>query len=743
MARTFARTLQGVALLALCWSGMAHAQDNEAAAAAQAGTAGQAAAGNDAAAEGTREIVVSAQRRAESLQDVPVTVTVFGAEEIQEARIQQVEDVVTRTVGLSFDAFPASQPRLAVRGIGSSDRGAAGDPSSAVFVDDIYLGRPAAIAFDAFDIERIEVLKGPQGTLFGRNVVGGAINVITARPDVNRFDAGAEATYGNYEWAEGAAFVNLPFGENSGAVRASGAYRSHDGFTRNAFLGTDVEDQETLSGRFQFYAEPSSELRMLFTVDGARDRATGPANHVLDLDASDPRSALYTINRDPEVTYGSEEGYQNRDTVGVRAEISYDTPVATLTFLGSYRDLDYGLRYDFDGGNPTAGSPNRNRLNISGGNDEQAELSSQEVRISSLPDSPVRWVAGFYHYFQEVQRSDIFTLDSRAVAPIPLTEIYNQDSTLDSIAVFGDVTVPLSDQFSIVGGVRYTRDDKVYSVDNLDSDAPLRGSEFFDVTASADFDAVTWRGGVNFTPNRNHLFYAMVSRGFKSGGFQETPDSATDAATPYDPETATQYEIGQKSSFLNGRLIWNNTLFWLDYRDLQTRQADPETGGIFTTNAGRATIKGFESQLSAGPFAGFSLSAAYAYTDAKLDEYVENGVDLSGNRISRTPEHKVSISPSFTQPLWGEVTATFAADYRHESRIFDDNNNQPPEIRPATNFVDARIVLDGLVEKVSLSIWGKNLSDERTRTFQSLFLGANFGAYGSPRTYGATLRWNY
>ena len=199
------------------------------------------------------EIIVTAQRRDQNLQNVPVTVTVFGAEEIENARIQQIGDVVGRTVGLAFDAFPASQPRLSIRGITSNDRGAASEPSSGVFLDDIYIGRPPAIAFDAFDLERIEVLKGPQGTLFGRNVVGGAINVIARKPDVDSFDGAGEISLGNYDRFDVAGFVNAPFANNTGAVRVSGAYRSHDGYTHNAFLNEDVDDQETLIGRLQFY----------------------------------------------------------------------------------------------------------------------------------------------------------------------------------------------------------------------------------------------------------------------------------------------------------------------------------------------------------------------------------------------------------------------------------------------------------------------------------------------------------
>ncbi len=733
--KAIGRMLSGAAFVGLLWTCSAQAQDVDTAGAGQAEE--QAA---DAAQQGNM-IVVTAQRRSENLQDVPVTVTVFSAEEIAQARIQQIDDVATRTPGLTFDNFPTSQPRLYIRGIGSSDRGAAGDPSSAVFVDDIYMGRPSAIAFDAFDVERIEVLKGPQGTLFGRNVVGGAVNVITKKPDIDRLDAAAEFTYGNFDRIEGAAMINVPFAHNTGAVRISGAYRSHDGYEANLYLGTRVDDQDTLTGRFQIYGEPSDNFRFHFTLDGTRDRASGPANHVLELDTSDPRSNFYTSNFNPDTTYGSIPGYQDRDTFGVRSELSYDFPFATLTFLGSYRDLDYRNFYDVDGGNADPTSPGYNGINISGGDAEKSELSSQELRLSSLPDSSLTWVVGFYHYYQDVTRTNSFVLDTRLVAPIPLTELYDQDAQLDSIAVFADATIPLTDQFKIFGGVRYTRDDKTARVANTRSQAPLRGTEFFDVTNEASFDAVTWRGGVEFRPSRDHMFYASVSKGFKSGGFQDTPGDAVAASTPFEPESAIQYEVGQKSTFLNGRLIWNNTLYWLDYTDLQTIQLI--NGLQIASNAGKATIKGYETQLDARLFDGFNLSVAYAYTDAKYDDYIEAGDDYSGNRVTRAPKHMVTVSPSYTFYLPGNLDVTLAGDYRYTSFIYDDASNEPPEFRDPTNFVDARIVVDNIADHFTFSIWGKNLTDERTRVFQGVFLGANFGAFSPPRTYGATLSWEY
>lgn len=675
------------------------------------------------------EIVVTAQRRNERLQDVPVTVTAFGAQEVQQARIREIDDVATRTPGLNFDAFPASQPRIAIRGIGSSDRGAAGDPSSAVFLDEIYLGRPAAVAFDAFDVSRIEVLKGPQGTLYGRNVVGGAVNVVTNRPEFDRLDAAGEVTAGNYKRLEGAAYANVPLLEGKAAVRASGSWRTHDGYVKNTFTGGRVEDQDTRSGRLQLAIQPREEVRFLWTVDGTRDRAKGPGQHVLDLDETDDLSAFWTVDRDRKRTAGSTDGYQNRDTWGVRGQLDWDMPFATLTYLGSYRDLDYHAFYDFDGGNPTT-----NFIDIAGGNDEDSHFSSHEIRLSNLPGGRVQWVAGFYKFDSKTLRKDVLTLDIGGRG----TEIFDQDARLDSYAFFGDVTVPVTDKISLIGGLRYSKDKKDYRVSNTAGDSIFRAEETYDVSVSGTYDAVTYRAGVNYHPAEDQLFYAMISKGFKSGGFQDTPSSAVDAADGFEPEYATQYEIGQKAAFLNGALIWNNTIYVLKYSDLQTRRTDGLA--TVTDNAGKATIKGYETYLSWRPFKGVRLVASYGYTDARFDEFVpEPGENFAGNRISRTPKHKVVLSPSYDLALGDRGDLRFAVDYRYESHIFDDNSNTGPEQRPASTFVDGRIVYTPASDKLAISLWGKNLTNEVTRTYQGTFLGANFGAYAPPRTFGLTV----
>lgn len=679
------------------------------------------------------EIVVTAQRRSQSLQDVPVTVTAFGAQQIKDARMQRVDDIAVRTPGLSFDAFPAAQPRLAIRGIGSSDRGAAGDPSSAVFVDEIYMGRPATIAFDAFDVERIEVLKGPQGTLYGRNVVGGAINVITASPHTDEFDASVEATYGNYNRVETAGYVNIPLGDGIGAVRASGSVRQHDGYTDNRNTGGELDDQDTRNARLQALLMPTEDVEIKLGFDTARDRAAGPGQHAVDVDPDDPLSTFWTVNRDRDYNESEIDGYEDRDTWGFRGQLIWDLPFATINYLTSYRELDYDVYYDFDGGNPSF-----NAISIAGGNKEESELYSQELRFSSPDTSELDWVIGFYQYKADTTRDDI--LDLSLGGPTG-REVFHQHAELESLAVYGDMTAPVTEKLNVTAGVRYTEDEKTFALDTTESNSFFRAEGAYATKTSDTWNAVTWRLGADYHFDDSNMVYAMVSKGFKSGGFQDTPDNAADALTPFDPEYALQYEIGQKSDFFNRHLVWNNTIYYMDYTDLQTRQVVGLSAR--TDNAGSATIKGYETDLTWQTDGGFRLGLTYAYTDAVFDEFVEDGNNYSGNTISRTPKHKVVVSPSYVFSLDSGAEITLAADYQYASKIYDDNSNEGPEQRDPTNFVDARIIYTSTSQMWTVSAWGKNLTDELTRTHQATFLGGTFASYNPPRTYGVTVRWDY
>lgn len=695
------------------------------------------------------DVIVTAQRRDQNLQDVPVTLTVLGGEEIEEARIQAVQDVVQRTPGLQFDAYPSSEPRISVRGVASSDRGAGGDPSSAVFVDEIYYGRPAAITFDSFDLARIEVLKGPQGTLFGRNVVGGAVNIVTNRPDLTGFDARAEAVLGAYDTRELAGLVNIPLGDGTAALRVSAGVRQRDGYVDRVQDGevvgvVDARDSQT--ARAQLRIEPSNGLRVNLTADYARDRDSGPSIRAIADDGEGGLSGLYVLNTDPDYTFASFDGQQDRDTWGLRARIEYDLSFATLSYLGAYRELDYFAFYDFSASETPDGLPPGIGL-ITGGTDEDSTIASHELQLRSSPDSVASWVVGLYRYQGDTTRTALSFLDLEALLGAVVDEIITQDNETTSTAVYGDITYPLTDRLNVFGGARYTQDEKT-NVATGESNAPGTfnvNDEYENIRAENDWDAVTWRVGADYDLAEDVMVYGSVSRGFKSGGYQESPGDGVEAAEPYNPEYMTNYELGLRSQFMDGQVTFNASIYQSDYTDLQVRV--PSGTGVKTSNAGAAKIRGLETEAIWRVGGGFDISATYAYTRARFTDYVtiEAGdpVDYTGNRLTRTPEHKFTVSPSYSWGLASGAELRVAADFVYESTIFDDASNRPPEIREPTQFLDARVIYTSADDQWSVMAWGKNLTDEVTKTYEGTFGGVTFGAFNPPPTYGVTLRVNY
>jgi iron complex outermembrane receptor protein len=693
------------------------------------------------------DIIVTAQRRDEDRQDVPLTVTVLGQAQIQNARIATVGDIVQRTPGVGFSSFPASEPRVAVRGIGSASRGASGDPSSAVFVDEIYNGRPAGIAYDPFDIARIEVLKGPQGTLFGRNVTGGAVNIVTNRPDLRSFGASVEGSYGNYNQVDLAGVVNVPVAQDTAAIRIGGAIHRHDGFVdRINAAGTKVgelDDKDSKSGRIQLRVEPNERVRFHLTADVASERNKGPSNRIPEyMQASGGFVDRFFVDPYTYKTYATTDGYQNRDVWSVRGKFEYDISFATVSYLGSYKNLKYDSNYDFDGSLSKSSLPDQSR-DIEGGDHEKSDLFSHEFQIKSLPDSKVTWVTGIYNYYADTQRTN---LTKSLRNPAIRTESIAQRSITNSRAGYVDVTIPLADNINIFGGARYTRDEKRVRSIGAFSVAPIfYVSTPYDVEAKKSWGAWSWRIGANWHLSRDVMVYGSVSHGFKSGGFQDTPANAQDAILPINPEFVTSYEIGQRGEFFGGRVLWNNSFYYTKYNNLQTRVQDPN-GTALIFNA-FATIYGYETEIGVKLAPGLRVDAGYAYTHARYDDFpVFIGsvvANYRGNRLDWTPEHKITVAPSYIYRFANASSIEVSADYSHETKIYDNENNNEFNSRPPTNFVDARLIFKASGGHWSATFWGKNLTKEVTKTYDGNISGVVIAAYSPPRTYGATLRWKY
>jgi iron complex outermembrane receptor protein len=682
----------------------------------------------------TGVMVVTAQKREETVQEVPISIVLLPGETIEKERIQNIRDITSHTPSLEMDSFPTSQPRLFIRGIGSGDLGAAGDSSVGVFIDDVYIPRPAGVAFDVFDVERIEVLRGPQGTLWGKNVPGGAINVVPAKPQ-SELSTAVTATVGNYNRLEASAMVNAPLGE-SAATRWVVSARTHDGYVDNTFTGNELFDEETVSGRGQLRILPSDEVAIYVTFDGTRDRELGPARHVKLLDLDDPLSAFWTVtNDDLSVVQSETDGYQDRDVWGGRLGIDWDIGPATLSSITSYRQLDYNYREDFDGGNPGT-----NLINIKGGNDEQASSFSQELRLAGYAAGGTSWVTGLFYEVDDTDRLYAVLLDMQILGLPPdtflLQDNYDQSNSTESYALFGDVTVPVGDRWSLAAGLRYSNDSKEYDLTTFGT-ANVISQEFYTASASDSWNDITWRAVAEYQPSDNTMLYGTVSTGYKAGGYQDTPPTAESAVVPFNPENAINYEIGVRSSSHQGRLIANATAFYMDYTDLQVRYT--EGLNFYTLNAGKAEIKGLEMQLTGRPADRLRLGLNYTYLDATLTEYVEEGVDYSGNRLSRSPEHNVAAVAGYDFVVGKKSLLTVEANYHYVSKVFYDNSNTELETVEPRNEVDARLILT--TGDFEISLWGKNLTDEQFETHQATFVGAVFAIYSAPPTYGVSFGW--
>ena len=679
-------------------------------------------------------IVVTAQKREQSLQEVPISIHTLDGEAIERGRVHGIEDLVARTPSLEMNAFPHVQPRLWIRGIGSISRAAAGDPSVGVFFDEVYVSRPAGVAFDVFDLERIEVLRGPQGTLWGRNVVGGAIHLVTRKPGA-RPGGSLSATIGTFERLELAGAFDTRLGERV-AMRWAGSMRRHDGYVDNTFTGSELFDEDTLSLRGHLQLTPTDRRRILLTVDATRDRPLGPARHIKALEEGNPARALWRVTSGDLTTVRSEtDGFQKRDAGGLRLGIEDRVGGLALTSVTAYRGLDLHVLDDLDGGNPTT-----NPLNFLLEDVESASSLSQELRLAASSGRGPAWVAGLYYQRDDVERFNGLAVDSRQSGLPPgsflLSDQFDQNNVTESYALFADATFTLSERWSLSTGLRTSHDAKDFSA-STSGTANFVSDEFYSVTADDSWTEPTGRLALAWRASETTSLFATVTRGFKAGGFQETPPTAESTVVPFAPEEAISYELGVRTLTSGGRLRANATAFLLDYSDLQIRQVVELN--IITLNAGKAEIRGLELEVSGRPHDRLDLGLSYAYLDAEFIELIEEGRDLSGNRLPRTPEHDLTLSAGLSVPLSDRAALLFDAHYRHVSELFGDNDNNLLEVRAARDEVDARAALAW--GDYEIALWGKNLTDERFEVQQATFFGATFAIFSAPRTYGLTFRW--
>ncbi|GHF17547.1 TonB-dependent receptor [Kordiimonas sediminis] len=690
------------------------------------------------------EITVTAQKRAESIQDVAIAISAFNGNDLDKINAVDVTDVVSRTPNFNMTQFNLGEPQFTIRGVGSSSDSAASDPTVPVFVDEVYNARPGSGAFDFFDLERVEVLRGPQGTLYGRNTSGGAVNIITKKPSQEAYSK-VFLSYGNYDSMQAKAVFNGGLTETV-AAKLSLAYRKHDGYSENILTGDELMDAENFSARLQFMFEPSDTTSLLISTDYSKDDNGGNAR--VPFPSLAPLDAFIKLQF-PDGTsirksYANPDSFQKRDMGGIMAKYEQEMDWATLTSISAYRETDYSWFEDLGGlefGNPEKPWVLKNDDYA----DEKASQFSQELRLSSKPEEMVKWVAGLYYFTESVDRTERFVTEAAVIFPPVLggDVSFLQDVKTHSYAAFAETTYPISENFQITGGLRYTHDKKSVNQVTTDNDGsdPVPGLPLlaapFDVSASDSWDALTGKISLEYKSD-NVLYYGTVSRGYKSGMFPSQPNDPVVAVTAQPPERLWNYEIGIKSDLMDKRVRLNVAAFLMDYSNLQLFQLTPELR--LQTFSGTAKNYGAEVELAAAVTPELEIGANGSYLHTNLKE-TSIGM-FAGSDLSVSPTWSYNLYVDWSRQLdGGEISVRADYQWRDEyNRGFTPEGGQPPAESniPSLGLLDARIAYAFKENQYEVALWGKNLTNKDYQTHVIPFVGSGFSLFGPPRTYGVS-----
>jgi len=626
---------------------------------------------------GVPDIVVTATRMGETqLQSTPIAVTVLGGDQLDARGVRDVRDLKAYVPSLQVSDL-SGYTQMFIRGIGSNIVFIGSDPSTTIHSDGIYLARPLSYLTDFLDVERVEVLRGPQGTLYGRNSVGGTINVISRKPSTT-LQAQAQIGYGTYDRYAAQAYLSGPI---AGDVRASIAVDAsgHDAFRENVSTGNDAEDLKSRSVRGQLLVPVGAGGEWILRADWSRQSGAMGAYPKLIRPTGSPTDDAILGQADKVSMNG--DNFTVLKNYGVSSDLLLPLSDAVkLRSLTGYRVFRGSILADAD-----ASSIDILRNLIAPIRQHQF---SQELTLLGNT-GPLAWVLGAY-YFDERNREPL----TLSLFPFGASHIQRPLLKARSIAGFAQGEYRLSDQLSLVAGLRYTRERKAYAISDYftastDPDPRVAEQGFvlagipglpdpFTVDTRRHDDAFTPKFGINFQPTERILIYASATRGFKSGGYDYGTSNAADAAAGYGPEKLWSYELGLKSDWLDRRLRVNLTGFYYDYTDLQV-QSYVQVGASFgarTQNAATARVKGIEAEIVARPVRALELTANVAWLDATYRRYPNAFVssfgsfDAAGKRLNNAPRWSATFGAAYGFDLAGSGKLTIGADAHVQSTIY-------------------------------------------------------------------------
>ncbi|NIB40374.1 TonB-dependent receptor [Pseudomaricurvus alkylphenolicus] len=702
---------------------------------------------NDDAGFSLEEIVVTAQRRAENLQDIPVAVSAMSSAMIERKDVHNIDGIASNVPGLSFAPFSPGQNVISLRGASSNDDGAGTDNSVAVFVDDIYLGRVSNINPEMFDLERIEVLRGPQGTLYGKNTIGGAINVVSKKPNLQEVEGKLHAGVGNYSASTLAGYVTGPLSDNW-AAKAAVSYRKRDGWADNVITGQELKDDDRVAVRGQLlYSDDGFEA--LLSADYNRldvaDMGRVPVDTGYD-DGVNVDPAVWVgpyledcPGADPDCVAGPTEGYAKQKAWGVSARLSWSLENGELVSITGYRDSESDWNMDSTGSRA---------LPLIDDILDETQQFSQELRWVADWSDGLNTVAGLWFLNEETDRTECFDLSpgSDCTDGLDGSDLYRQVNETTGYAAFGQLNWSLSESLRLTLGARYSYEEKEIENHSTAGNFVVI-NETFDNEVSESWSAFTPKASLAYEFGESGQVYFSVASGFKSGGFAAAPTTQADTQ-PLDQEEALSYELGLKTE-IGGVLRLNAALFRTEYEDLQIQSFGPRDAGASfgtfqTFNAGDAEVNGFEVEFTWAPMDNLMVSGFYGYMDSEFTDLTVPNASFpnqSGEDMIRTPENKYSLSVEYILSLQNRGDLSMSVDYSYTDEQREEL--EPWAVRPEFDTVNARVTWNLPGDSLSLSLWGKNLADEEYITHMYTIASSVVAVYGDPRTYGASLDWRF
>ena len=759
----------GASALALGVSGGAAAQDSPG-----AGNRGQ-----------IEDIVVTARRHEESSQVTPVTVDALSADQLAAAHITTAADVLKDVPGFTFNQSNPTQPEVFMRGMGSDIFSITADQAIGFFQDGVYLARSQAANMQVFDLERVEVVKGPQGLEFGKNVAGGAVNYIP-NPPTDTPEASVTIGYGNYNATQLQAVVNGPLDSDINA-RLSVSDQNHDGYAKNTLTGKDAEWQAAFTARGQIDYKPSEDFDALFSIDGTHNNGGG--FWVVNVIPSQQDRPF--INSNPWKGPNNIDPRDREDNFGASAKLTWKLGGYTLTSLTAVRDSaiennanEGGSYIDFAALPHNAdGTINFNGFNSGGVNDdyydnnkgERLTTVSEEVRLASDPSREFSFVVGAYGEYENARRHE---LENFVFAAAP-TPYYNpsfagQNYVLTGLSattesVFGEVTWHITDSLSVEVGARHVEDQKsmnsFHSCEIICQNYGLLTNQAgqtvdaFDATASKSWGATTPSANVSWAVSDNVFSYFTYSTGFKSGAWNDDNSSSTyaQAVKAYDPEHSSNYEIGAKTDWFNKHLRVNLSGFLSEYSNLQTQQfvilTPNAPGANVIANAGSAEVRGAELDVTAIPVDGLLLSmnavnqigtiTSDMYNTFDDANYVSHTDNLNGTTLRRTPHVSYNLSATYTRPVGPSLDGFVNATYAYTGSYYFENDKNvllDPYVKAkGSGLLNASLGLSSNKDNWDLTVWGKNLQNKLIPSGQSYILSSFLEWYLPPRTFGVNI----